>query len=204
MTLYSLYIFDRHCACIYYHDWNRITKPNPVPEGNILPGVSRAVISSTTTDGPQERSSNLLTTNSGVVVAVGGPQTPMPGGGALQSQQNQGLPFDEEAKLVFGLILSLRSMIKKLSGKDENFTGYNTSTYRLHLFETLSGYKFVLFTDPTVDSMRFVLKQIYAGPFVEYVARNPLMDMDSKEHGIDNEHFRNATDRLIRTLSVFQ
>ena len=91
-----------------------------------------------------------------------------------------------------------------LQHRDENFTGYNTSTYRLHLFETLSGYKFVLLTDPTVDSMRFVLKQIYAGPFVEYVARNPLMDMDSKEHGIDNEHFRNATDRLIRTLSVFQ
>lgn len=51
--------------------------------------------------------------------------------------------------------------------------------------------------------MRFVLKQLYAGPFVEYVARNPLMDMDSKERGIDNEHFRNATDRLIRNLSVF-
>ena len=27
------------------------------------------------------------------------------------------LPFDEEAKLVYGVVLSLRSMIKKLSGR---------------------------------------------------------------------------------------
>lgn len=105
-----------------------------MPEGNILPNVSRAVISSTTTDGPHERNPNLLTTNSGVVVAVGEPQTPMPGGNALQSQQKQGLPFDEEAKLVFGLILSLRSMIKKLSGKyvDVDCSRTTGSLERIH------------------------------------------------------------------------
>lgn len=27
-----------------------------------------------------------------------------------------GLPFDEEAKLVYGVVLSLRNMVKKLSG----------------------------------------------------------------------------------------
>jgi len=28
-----------------------------------------------------------------------------------------GLPFDEEAKLVYGVVLSLRNMVKKLSGR---------------------------------------------------------------------------------------
>lgn len=28
-----------------------------------------------------------------------------------------GLPFDEEAKLVYGVVLSMRNLIKKLSGK---------------------------------------------------------------------------------------
>jgi len=28
-----------------------------------------------------------------------------------------GLPFDEEAKLVYGVILSLRNMVKRLSGR---------------------------------------------------------------------------------------
>ena len=91
-----------------------------------------------------------------------------------------------------------------LCRRDETFVTYKTSTYRLHLFETLSGYKFIMLSDPHTDSMRFILRQIYSGPFIEYVVRNPLMDMDSKEHGIDNEHFRNATDRLMRNLSVFQ
>lgn len=28
-----------------------------------------------------------------------------------------GLPFDEEAKLVYGVVLSMRNLVKKLSGK---------------------------------------------------------------------------------------
>jgi hypothetical protein len=86
---------------------------------------------------------------------------------------------------------------------NELFTSYRTSSYRLHLFETLSGYKFVLLSDPNADNLRFTLRQIYAGPFLEYVVRNPLVNMDSKERGIDNEYFRAATDRLIRGLSNF-
>lgn len=31
--------------------------------------------------------------------------------------QAKGLPFDEEAKLVYGVVLSLRNMVKKLSGR---------------------------------------------------------------------------------------
>jgi trafficking protein particle complex subunit 1 len=30
---------------------------------------------------------------------------------------NSSLPFDEEAKLVYGVIVSLRAMVKKLSGR---------------------------------------------------------------------------------------
>ena len=61
-----------------------------------------------------------------------------------------------------------------------------------------------MLSDPNADSLRFVLRQIYSGPFLEYVVRNPLVQMDSKEHGIDNEYFRTSSDRMIRGLSVFQ
>ena len=60
-----------------------------------------------------------------------------------------------------------------------------------------------MLSDPNADSLRFILRQIYAGPFLEYVVRNPLVKMDSREHGIDNEYFRAGTDRLIRGLTVF-
>ena len=95
--------------------------------------------------------------------------------------------------------------------RDEQFTAYKTSTYKLHLFETISGYKFIMLTDPKADStasspmpVRFVLRQIYAGPFLDYVVRNPLVSMDSKTHGIDNDYFRASTDRMVRGLSIFQ
>jgi hypothetical protein len=87
--------------------------------------------------------------------------------------------------------------------RDETFVCYSTSTYKMTLFETISGYKFVMLTDPSAEGVRFILRQIYTGPFVEYVVRNPLMTMDSKERGFDNDNFRNATDRLVKNLSIF-
>jgi len=215
MTIYSLYIYDRHCTCVYYQDWHRTKGPRPAVEGGILPAVSPAVYprqeeptleSTSTYSSPR----NTLTSSSGVVVAINDdvPRTPLPSqmqsSAAQPPPPNSMLSFDEEAKLVYGVVLSLRNMVKKLSGKDEQFVNYRTSTYKMHLYETLSGYKFVMLTDPNADSLRFVLRQIYSGPFLEYVVRNPLTQMDSREHGIDNEYFRMSTDRMIRGLTVFQ
>ncbi|KAL6305055.1 TRAPP complex subunit bet5 [Sparassis latifolia] len=211
MTIHSL-----HCACVYYQDWHRTNRPRPAVEGGILPAVSLAVFSRQ--EEPALDSTLALTTPrstlssaSGVVVAVNDdvPRSPLPQPPSAASTSHPqassaALPFHEEAKLVYGVVLSLRNMIKKISGRDEQFVNYRTSTYKLHLYETLSGYKFVILSDPEADSLRFVLRQIYAGPFLEYVVRNPLMGMDSREHGIDNEYFRAGTDRLIRSLTVFQ
>jgi hypothetical protein len=60
-----------------------------------------------------------------------------------------------------------------------------------------------MLTDPGTDSQRFALRQIYAGPFLEYVVRNPLVLMDSREYGVDNDYFRASVDRLVRGMSVF-
>jgi len=230
--IYSLYIFDRHCTCVYYQDWHRSKRPKPAAPGNLLPGVSRTVESPTprpiivaenvTSDSPTPSlppptPRSTLNVNSGVVVSLGDRDSLTAGFASLISPAvpqppaplapPTGLPFDEEAKLVYGVILSLRNMVKKLSGRpshrDETFVGYRTSTYKLHLFETLSGYKFIMLSDPAADSLRFVLRQIYSGPFIDYVVRNPLIQMDSRTQGIDNENFRASTDRLVRNLSVY-
>lgn len=87
--------------------------------------------------------------------------------------------------------------------RDEQFTAYRTSSYRLHLFETVSGYKFVMLTDPKTDNIRAQLKRMYEGPFLEFVVRNPLVKMDSRTHGIDNENFRAAVDRMVRGLPTY-
>jgi len=206
MTIYSLYIYDRHCICVYYQDWHRTKQPRPAVEGGILPAVSRQVYPPRPNDpaGNYASPRNTLNSSSGVVVAVNDEITPDQAAAAQSSTPQSGLAFDEEAKLVYGVVLSLRNMIRKLSGKDEQFVNYRTSSYKMHLYETLSGYKFVMLSDPHTDSLRFVLRQIYAGPFLEYVVRNPLVSMDSRERGIDNEYFRTSTDRMVRGLSVFQ
>ena len=97
-----------------------------------------------------------------------------------------------------------RSFIAFHACRDESFVSYRTSTYKLHLFETVSGYRFVMLSDPNADSLRFIMRTIYTGPFLEYVVRNPLVPMDSRERGIDNEYFRASIDRLVRGLSIFQ
>lgn len=92
-----------------------------------------------------------------------------------------------------------------IATRDETFVNYRTSTYKLHHYETISGYKFVMFTDPNIaaDTIRFVLRQIYTSPFIEFVVRNPLIDMDSRDSGIDNVHFRTAVDKMIRNLAIY-
>ncbi|KAF8210333.1 TRAPP complex subunit bet5 [Mycena galopus ATCC 62051] len=220
MTIHSLYIYDRHCICVYYQDWHRTRRPKPAVEGGILPAVSQAVSPSPHLANSAAGSvysgygspRNTLSSNTGVVVAVNdmlaqGPPTPLlqaPPSPLTAPLTSTGLAFDEEAKLVYGVILSLRNMVRKLSGRDEQFVNYRTSAYKLHVYETVSGYKFVMLSDPAAESLRFTLRQIYVGPFLEYVVRNPLVQMDSREHGIDNEYFRASIDRLVRGLSVFQ
>jgi len=213
MTIHSLYIYDRHCTCVYYQDWHRTRRPKPAVEGGILPAVSQAVSPPNPVDtvaGPSSGFSsprNRLSSGTGIVVAEVAAQSPA--APLLQTPapavavSSTGLAFDEEAKLVYGVILSLRNMIRKISGRDEQFVNYRTSSYKLHLYETLSGYKFVMLSDPNIDSLRFVLRQVYVGPFLEYVVRNPLVNMDSREYGVDNEYFRSSVDRLVRGLSVF-
>ncbi|KAJ8587464.1 snare-like protein [Rhizopogon salebrosus TDB-379] len=205
MTIYSLYIYDRHCACVYYQDWHRTKQPKRAGEGGILNAVSQAVsplAPDSVAPAPSSFTSprNTLSSTTGLVVAVG--EDP-PVQNPLEHARSNTLPFDEEAKLVYGVIISLRNMVKKLSGRDEQFTSYRTSTYRLHLYETVSGYKFVMLSDAATDGLRFVLRQIYNGPFLDFVVRNPLVPMDSRDQGIDNDYFRASIDRLIRGLSVF-
>ena len=60
---------------------------------------------------------NTLTSSTGVVVATNDTNSATPTAVSSQPSAGSTLPFDEEAKLVYGVVLSLRNMIKKLSGR---------------------------------------------------------------------------------------
>jgi hypothetical protein len=75
---------------------------------------------------------------------------------------------NDDAKLIFGTIFSLRNMARKLGGDDDAFISYRTGQYKLHYYETPSNLRFALLTEPGAPSMRNVLHQIYINLWVEY------------------------------------
>jgi hypothetical protein len=84
-----------------------------------MPGVSKVISPSSVTGATVEQNNNNLSiTSTGVVVAVNEDTSSHPNSQAsAPSASSTGLAFDEEAKLVYGVVISLRNMIKKLSGK---------------------------------------------------------------------------------------
>ncbi|EKX39292.1 trafficking protein particle complex subunit 1, partial [Guillardia theta CCMP2712] len=99
----------------------------------------------------------------------------------------------EEQKLIFGLLFSLKGFLELFSRTGRapklqvclllcsrvEVMGIfspccSTSTYKLHYYETPTGLRFILITDPPVPSLRECLRQIYSHIYVEYVTKNPL------------------------------
>ncbi|MCJ1310147.1 TRAPP subunit bet5 [Agyrium rufum] len=110
----------------------------------------------------------------------------------------KGLSAEDDAKLIFGVIYSLRGMVKRVGGPMDNFISYRTGQYKLHYYETPTSLKFVMVTDTRTNNLRIVLHQIYVGLYVEYVVKNPL---SPAEHpggiGVNCEMFELGLDQFI-------
>lgn len=115
-------------------------------------------------------------------------------------EKEAGISQDEEFKLMYGMIYSLKSLISRLSitSAKEGLLGYTASNYKLHYFETPTGFKFVMNTDIGVGDIQEILRHIYAKIFVEYVVRNPLLRPGDK---VDSELFATKLDDYVQDLS---
>ncbi|WAQ90293.1 hypothetical protein PtA15_12A281 [Puccinia triticina] len=243
MTIYSFYVFDRHCVAVYYQDWHRSPLKAARPDPNVLPCVSPAISPmnepsqtrmNTDLNRQQSAIGNLPFSNRTGVV-MGGEDVPSDlqslvsssilkksipslntnqlskaatenaNDDQTQTSKNPGLPFDEEAKLVYGVVFSLRNMVQKLAGKQEVLHCYTTSAYTLHILTTPTNHTFTLFTSPMTESLRPALKTLWRTAWLDFVVRNPLVSIDSKKsgRGIDNEMFRRSVDNQMRALPVF-
>uniref|UniRef100_A0A8C4X1N9 Trafficking protein particle complex subunit n=1 Tax=Eptatretus burgeri TaxID=7764 RepID=A0A8C4X1N9_EPTBU len=108
----------------------------------------------------------------------------------------------QEFKLMYGMLFSLKSFIKKLSPTDvkEGFLSYQTSKYKLHYYETPTGIKIVMNTDIAVGNVRDVLQRAYSTIYVDFVVRNPLCSLDEP---IQSELFKQKIDAFVRGLPFF-
>ncbi|KAI1716463.1 sybindin-like family domain-containing protein [Ditylenchus destructor] len=103
---------------------------------------------------------------------------------------------EEEFKLVYGMLLSLRSFCSKLSikGGQQLVQNFRTSSYRMNYMETNTGLKFVLNTDPDADGIPDLLQSIFQ-IYIETVLKNPFADTSKK---IQSEIFHSRVDEAVR------
>lgn len=191
MHVYSLWIFDRHCQAIYHQDWSHLHASSaPSFTSSIGATIQRAT---GTASAPAARE-------------LRAPGTSLPGvsrsvysGEADSKASDTLLPFDEEAKLIYGVVYSLRNMVRKVGGPDEVFFNYSTSAYTLSHLQTPSMYTFVLITDPppkgappshgasghgTGGPMRNVLTDIWRGPWAQVAVQHPSIDCTEREERV--------------------
>lgn len=116
--------------------------------------------------------------------------------------KKSGMTAEEESKLMYGMLFSLKSFVNKISPIDskEGFLHYKTSKYTLHYYETPSGLKFILNTDVNAQGVRTLLQQIYSDIYVEYVVKNPVLKLTDS---IKSDLFKSKLDAFIKQSPVY-
>ncbi|KAJ2611260.1 TRAPP complex subunit bet5 [Coemansia sp. RSA 1365] len=209
VVVYNIYIFDRHCECIFYSEWNRLNSP--------LSAAAAATVEGVHGNKEFQRGNQVLTGDNlasprssfDQQAPLVWPTTVTSTAHRIASESPRNVSMEEEAKLVYGVVFSTRNIINKLSSKDSpqggnpgGFMSLATNTYRLHYYEAPTGVKFVLNTDTATTSMQQVLEMIYRNIYVEYVVKNPLFRIDpTKSIPIENDFFRAVLNNYIREIS---
>ena len=107
-----------------------------------------------------------------------------------------------DQKLMFGFLFSLKQVVSKLT-PDNGTPGFHacqTNRFKLNYFETATGLRFVLNTDPQCGDMRAALQHIYSAIYVEYASKNPLYAAGAP---LDSDEFIGALDKYVRSLPAF-
>ncbi|RLN66040.1 hypothetical protein BBJ29_007933 [Phytophthora kernoviae] len=134
---------------------------------------------------------------------------------------------EEETRLLFGLLFSLKEFAAKMApstqqsvggisdpfgptessttganGAPEGLQRYQTNNYTCHQYETPSGLRFILMTDNQAGDMAPTLKYIYSQIYVETVVNNPLSDTKSGKP-ITSQLFRAQLTQYLENQPCF-
>ncbi|KAL6452767.1 BET5 Trafficking protein particle complex subunit BET5 [Candida maltosa Xu316] len=113
------------------------------------------------------------------------------------------------SKLLFGILYSLKTISNKLVDESSinQLKSFNLGQFKIHFYESLSNFKFILITNVEVEELSSVLFQLYSEYFIKYVVENGLSPVEFSETGeyskINNGRFIEETDKYLQSLSIF-
>ncbi|KAJ3224594.1 TRAPP subunit bet5 [Clydaea vesicula] len=108
------------------------------------------------------------------------------------------MAFIEEAKLVYGVVFSLRNYMQKISKNPsaDSFSSFSTSNYKLVFFQTATNLKFIMSCSINLDTSYVlkILKEIYVNLYLEFVVKNPLIKLNVKPEIVDKKNKNKIVD----------
>lgn len=85
---------------------------------------------------------------------------------------------------------------------------FTIGSFKVHFWESLSRFKFVIVTNGEVSQLSDVLFELYLNYFIKYVVKNGLMPVEFTAEGeyskINNGKFIEETDNYLQSLSIFR
>lgn len=109
--------------------------------------------------------------------------------------------LEHRYKLIYGLLFSMRSFVKKFSSnkETETFKNFSTSQYKLHIVEFLNGLRFVILSSPTSSDYGGFIKELFKNYYVTIISSNLFTDKDAY---INNSLFTELTLRYLREITL--
>jgi len=119
---------------------------------------------------------------------------------------NKALEFEKDKtnehryKLIFGLLFSMKSLVKNVSPNRtvDYFKSFSTSIYKLHYAEFLNGVRFICISNLIKGDLTSNLREIFSAFYVNFVSKNILMN---KDEPFKNELFIELTSNYLNSLN---
>ena len=118
-----------------------------------------------------------------------------------QGGKSCNMPKEEEEKLMYGMLFSLKSFVTRMSPTytKDVFVSYTTSKYKLHFMESPTGVKIVLNTDLNVGTVNEYLHNIYK-LYVDYVVKNAVTELGEI---LESELFTSKLNSYVQSLPIY-
>ncbi|OJJ58032.1 hypothetical protein ASPSYDRAFT_203891 [Aspergillus sydowii CBS 593.65] len=172
--VYSLIIINKAGGLIYQREFHPGLHKLSTNDYLVLAGTFHgvhAITRSITPKIPNPSATPTPTSNSQQTSTPSNPSTPTPGAGTTPSSSS-GLPPPHASSASI-----TNSMYPNPSVPISGLEMLETDKFRLTCFQTLTGTKFLLFTDPLMENVDVVMKGVYE-IYADYVMKNPFYQIE--------------------------